>query len=119
MKDQSEKFEAWAIIELMGHQRIAGRVSEMTLGSNSMLRVDVPETDQQPEFSRIFNPSALYAINPVTEEFARMTAEKIIAKPVMEWDMQRAISKMVEQQVNNTLALNAVIEEDQKENDPF
>ena len=27
---EQEKFESWAIVELMGHRRIAGRVTEQT-----------------------------------------------------------------------------------------
>lgn len=39
----SEKFEAWGIVELMGHQRVAGRLSEQPLGGGNLLRVDIPD----------------------------------------------------------------------------
>lgn len=35
-------FESWAILELMGHRRLAGYVREITLAGAGMLRIDVP-----------------------------------------------------------------------------
>lgn len=34
----AEKFEAWGIVELMGRQRVAGRISEQPLGGGNLLR---------------------------------------------------------------------------------
>lgn len=69
------KFETWAIVELLGHQKIAGHISEQPLAGTNMLRVDVPETDKNPAFTRFIGGSAIYAINPCTEEIAKWTAE--------------------------------------------
>jgi hypothetical protein len=38
----AEPFEGWAILELMGHRRLAGRVSEIEIAGAKMLRLDVP-----------------------------------------------------------------------------
>ena len=35
-------FKQWAILELMGHRRLAGLVSETTLAGGAFLRIDVP-----------------------------------------------------------------------------
>lgn len=86
----TEKFEAWAILELFGHQRIAGLVSEQTVSGGSFIRIDVPETETQPAFTRLFNPTAIYAINPVTEELAKAQARTIEAKPVTPYDIKEA-----------------------------
>lgn len=105
MTSELQKFEAWAIVELMGHQKIAGYVTEIQMGGSSLLRVDVPEIKTVPGFTRIFNPSALYAINPCTEEMAVSAAESIKSKPIMEFDMQRMIAKMVDAEVERRMAL--------------
>ena len=48
MTDAGKK-EFWAIVELMGHQRIAGKVSEETIGGAALLRVDVaPNATARP-----------------------------------------------------------------------
>lgn len=38
----THKFESWCIVELFGHQRIAGLVTEQTIGGCNFVRVDVP-----------------------------------------------------------------------------
>ena len=47
MSDQ-EKFDQWAVVELFGHQQIAGRVTEASIGGCSFLRVDVPDQPAIP-----------------------------------------------------------------------
>lgn len=39
---EAEKFDSWAILELMGHRKLAGRVSEATLAGGAFVRIDVP-----------------------------------------------------------------------------
>jgi hypothetical protein len=37
-----ETFEGWAFLELMGHRRLAGKVSEATIAGVGFIRLDVP-----------------------------------------------------------------------------
>lgn len=90
---QDQKFEAWAIIELFGHSRMAGLVSEQSIAGSSMVRVDVPETENQPAFTRLLNVSAIYAINPVDKETALVMAKNLDKKPIETWDIQKVIQK--------------------------
>jgi len=99
-----QKFELNAVVELFGHQRIAGRVSEQSIGVATFIRIDVPETTTQPKFTRIVNPSAIYAINPVTEEVMITMAQMITAQPINEWDVHEMQRKL--------LALNKSNEEE-------
>lgn len=66
--------EAWAVVEVMGHRRFAGRISEERIGGATMLRVDVPACDDRPGFSKLLSGSAVFAITPVDEAFARAVA---------------------------------------------
>lgn len=52
------KFEHWALVELMGHQRIAGLVSEQTIAGKGFIRVDVPKENGEIIFTRFFGPDA-------------------------------------------------------------
>lgn len=90
---EAEKFEAWAIIELFGHNQIAGKCTEQNIAGANMLRVDVPETNEQPSFSRFLGSGAIYAINPVTEEIARHWANSLQVTPVNAWDIHQYIKK--------------------------
>jgi hypothetical protein len=62
--ETAEKFEAWAIIELFGHNQIAGKCIEQNIAGTNMLRVDVPETESHPPFTRFLGSGAIYAITP-------------------------------------------------------
>jgi hypothetical protein len=97
--DTTEKFEAWAIIELFGHNQIAGKCTEQNIAGTNMLRVDVPETETHPTFTRFLGSGSIYAINPVTEEIARHWANSLQVSPVNAWDIRQYMEK-------NKLALN-------------
>ncbi len=83
-------FEAHAIVELMGHARIAGKVSEVTMFGSALLRVDVPKTSQRDGFTKFYSAGAIYCITPTDEATAQAAAEHfdqaavqpyILAKP--------------------------------------
>jgi hypothetical protein len=88
-----EKFESWAIVELFGHNQIAGKCSEQQIAGTNMLRIDVPETDRNPSFSRLLGHGAIYAINPVTEEVAKHWAKSLQVSPITVWDVRDFIKK--------------------------
>ena len=94
-----EKFESWAIVELFGHNQIAGKCSEQQVAGTNMLRIDVPETDKSSAFTRLLGHGAIYAINPVTEEVAKHWARLLQVSPITVWDVREYIQK-------NQLTLN-------------
>ena len=89
----TEKFDLWCLVELMGHSKIAGRCTEQNIAGANMLRVDVPETTQQPPFTRFFGSSAIYAINPIDEGTAKFMAEKIQVRPIETWNVSEMMKK--------------------------
>lgn len=91
-----EKFECPAIVELFGHQKIAGYCKEQNIAGTNMLRVDVPETKSQPAFTKFFGSSAIYAINPVDENTMKIYAEKLIASPINVWDLNEILKKHID-----------------------
>lgn len=93
--EKNNTFEAWALVELFGHTKIAGKVSEQQIAGSSFVRVDVPKTSTQPEFTRTFNPSAVYAFNWCTEEMVNMYAERIDEKPVTVYDIREAATLLL------------------------
>ena len=78
----------------MGHRRFAGYVSAMDFCGSSFVRVDVPECPAiphensayakplQPAFSKLFNPTSIYAITPCTEQTAREAARSFRNPPM-------------------------------------
>ena len=99
-----EKFKITAVVELFGHQKMAGTVTEQNIGSSSFVRIDVPETKTQPAFTRMVNPSAIYAINPVTEDVMKHMAENIQNKPIEAWDIHEMTKKLLALKEENSKA---------------
>ena len=93
----TEKFEVHAIVELFGHNKIAGKVTEQTLGGSTMIRIDVPNTKSSPAFTRLLHINAIYAINPVTEEVATQYAENLKVMPIQSWDAREVLNRIDEQ----------------------
>ena len=90
---EQEKFDLWCVVELFGHSRIAGRCTEQNVAGTNMLRIDVPDTSNQPGFTRFFSSGAIYAINPVSEEVARQMAENLQIQPVNIWDVSHLVDQ--------------------------
>lgn len=87
----TEKFEQWCIIELMGHQKIAGKCTEQNIAGSNMLRVDVPAGSKHQAFTRFYAASAVYAIHPVDEVTATSMAAKLQQTPITIWDLNEII----------------------------
>lgn len=77
----SEQNESWAVIELMGHVTIAGRITKPG-EYGGLWQVDVPEGESfRTEF---FGSQSVYRVRIVSEEIARAYARP--ARQVMEYD---------------------------------
>ena len=74
--------EQWGIVEVMGHVRVAGRVTEEVIAGATMLRVDVPETEHVAAFTRFYGMGAIYSFTPTDEPTARRAAGYFQAAPV-------------------------------------
>lgn len=68
-------FDSYALVELMGHSRIAGKVTEVTVLGTSMLQVDVPKTERREGYTKIYSAAAVYCITPTDEHTAQVAAE--------------------------------------------
>lgn len=90
--------ETWAIVDLFGHVKIAGRLSEHQVGGQSFVRIDVPEVTGRrgpiPAHTRLFGGAAIYSIAFVDQGTATLAARDILAAPVSMWSLQNAIEKL-------------------------
>ncbi len=91
---QNVGFNEWAVVELFGHQKIVGRVSEATLAGGAFLRVDVPAVMENKAFTRFFGPGAIYSINPVEETIALQLIAQYRNEPVSRFDLPRLAEKV-------------------------
>jgi DNA polymerase-3 subunit epsilon len=84
----TDKFDHWCVVELMGHNQIAGRVTEQSLGGGAFIRVDVPPTSAQPPFTKFFGQGAIYAITVVEQSVAQAMAEGLKSPPIEVWRLK-------------------------------
>lgn len=87
-EQQSDKFEAWGLLELFGHQRLAGRLSEQSVGGVHFIRIDVPAIEGGADaYTRFFTQGAIYGMTPTSEEVARAMAQQLRAVPISRYDL--------------------------------
>ncbi|OUM00535.1 hypothetical protein [Variovorax sp. JS1663] len=83
-----EKFESWGLLELFGHQRLAGKLSEQTIGGVHFIRIDVPEVADVAAYTRFFTQGAIYGMTPMEEATARKLATYLRAVPVSAYELR-------------------------------
>lgn len=85
---ESAPFEEWALVEIMGHVKLAGKVSEATMFGTALCRVDVyPGDATEPLVTRMYGGSSIYCITPVSEATARAFALGHQPEPVARWEL--------------------------------
>lgn len=84
-----EKLDCWAVVELMGHNKIAGKIKEVSIAGGAMLRVDVPASGEQKSYTRFFGHSSIYSINPTTEELATAMVRNCASEPVRRYELPK------------------------------
>lgn len=110
MTDQAQaKFDGWAIVDVLGHQRYVGYVTTEAYGAAVLFRIDVPALDarervtKQPGYhggrylpagttvqegavegyTKLIGAGSIYAISPCTKEAALKAVEDMQARPLM------------------------------------
>lgn len=82
---------AWVIIELMGHDRTAGRYSF----ENGLHRVDVPQ-DDCGFVTEMIGSSAIFRLRFVDEDAARLAARSIRPQPINPWELRKEMLRLTE-----------------------
>lgn len=82
------KFESWGLVELFGHQRVAGRITEQQVGGCNFVRVDIPQGEGF--YTRLFGQGAIYAINLTDEAAARVLATRYADRPPYAYELESA-----------------------------
>jgi hypothetical protein len=80
-------YEGWVILELMGHRRLTGYLSEQEIAGRAFLRIDIPT---QPPCTQFYGAEAVYCITPTTEEMARNAAALNRVAPIQRWELPPA-----------------------------
>jgi hypothetical protein len=85
--NQTPTFDEWAVIELLGHRRVAGRVREVQIAGAGFLRIDIPPTQGHAAQTQYVSPGSVYALHPVTEQVATASAANCRPEPIARWEL--------------------------------
>lgn len=96
MEEKQIKFDSWAIVELFGHNQLAGKVTEQVIAGQSFVRIDVPKTTICPSFTKYQLLTSIYGITPVEEDYATRMAEQIQAQPINDYKHNAVISELIQ-----------------------
>ena len=87
-----EATKTWAVLELFGHARIAGSVSEHTFGGETFTRVDVPEVSyEEPVCLDGVRTQQTRVISAHTKLLA---AHRIKHEPIRAWELSEALEQL-------------------------
>lgn len=72
----------WAIVEIFGHTRFAGRLTEVELAGKRMVQVDCPTVvarwrGEVPAWTKVINPDSVFSVTPCSEEQALAEAVRL------------------------------------------
>jgi hypothetical protein len=88
MSEETGTFEGWAFLELMGHRRLAGKITEATAAGVALLRLDVYCGDAPtPEVTQFYSAAAIYCVTPSTENLCRAFALQARPRPVAAYEL--------------------------------
>ena len=103
MENQAENndVDVYAIVEIFGHQRIAGKISEHNLGG-TFVRVDVPSVNGRTAFTKLYGPSAIYAISFVDRDVCLAAAERLAEVPVNQYTLADVTKEAVRNRLEHS-----------------
>jgi hypothetical protein len=81
--------ECWAVVELMGHVKLAGKLTEEERFGAKMGRLEIPTKDGF--VTQFFGGGSVYRITPVAEDVARAVAARSDVAPVNTWEYPKAL----------------------------
>jgi len=84
MEPGKPAFAEWAVLELMGHRRLAGFVEEVELAGQGVLRIDIPS---EPPVTQFYGVGSMYSLTPTTEAIARGLASRSSPAPVIRYEL--------------------------------
>lgn len=108
---QQSRFDGWAIVDVLGHQRYVGYVTTEAFGQAVLFRIDVPALDERERetkrpgyinghgycpaatkvkegavdgYTKLVGSGSIYTITPCTKEAALKALEEAQPRPLME-----------------------------------
>ena len=85
--DEKNAFSEWCIVELLGHRKLAGLVTERVIAGKGFLQVQVPNKAGEMQ-TQLISPDSVYCITPTEAQICRKFAESCQPNPISKWDLR-------------------------------
>lgn len=89
----NEKEQQFAVVEMMGHRKIAGAIAQSELARGSLIRVDVFGADGAIERTEHVGTAAIYDITICSEQTAKAAAIAHCPRPSFVFDILKPQSE--------------------------
>lgn len=109
MEQQQARFDGWAIVDILGHQRYVGYVTTEAYGQAVLFRIDVPPLDERERvlarpgyaggnyvpagtsvkegavqgYTKLVGSGSIYCITPCTKEAALAAVDEMQHRPLL------------------------------------
>lgn len=84
---EKEPLKSYAVVEMMGHRKIVGLVTESDISGGQLIRVDVLGADGEPERTEYVGVGSIYCLTIVTEEAAKKVAAANSPRPTWAYEI--------------------------------
>ena len=88
--ENRDGYAEWSILELMGHRRLGGYVTEAEIAGISFLRIDIKT--EPSEITQYYGKAAVYCLTPTTETIA-MSIARHFDPPVHRFEMTAVVER--------------------------
>jgi hypothetical protein len=95
VSEEIKPIQTWAVVELMGHIKTAGQVSEESHFGTVLLRLDIPQVNGNPlqggvqPHTEFYGGSAIYRLTPCTEQVAHLVIQQNTSLPLIAYALPR------------------------------
>lgn len=94
MPEENNGFKQWAVLELMGHRRLGGLVTETLIAGSPFIRIDIHIREFEGESgdkitTQFYSPASVYSIIPVGQAEARAVAAYNRQEPVYPYEVRQ------------------------------
>jgi hypothetical protein len=87
--DQDGEFQGWALLELMGHRKLAGYCEPVMVAGAALLKVTVPTAGEHlPAYTTYVGGPSIYSLTPTDEQTARDFVTVHKPRPVEAYSIQ-------------------------------
>lgn len=107
-EEASELAAEWGVVELFGHIRLAGRISEVEHYGGKLLRLDIPGSNGEFIATQLIGHAALFRVTPTTEQTARRVAVLSQPAPVKRWELPAPERDDDQDEINDPVVLGGV-----------